>query len=120
MWNSQTLENAVSWTESIFQDISARHPNSQIVLGESGWATSSMNSNGDESLIVAPASSETQSLFFAEYRSWLKANKITSFYFEAFDEKWKGGEDKPNDIAEKNWGLYYCDRTPKQAINDFE
>jgi exo-beta-1,3-glucanase (GH17 family) len=119
MWNSQTLENAVSWTEVIYNDISERHPNTQIVLGESGWATSSVSSNGDESLICAPASEETQSHFFEEYYQWLKDNQIVSFYFEAFDEKWKGGEDKPNDIAEKNWGLYRSDRTAKQVVNNF-
>jgi exo-beta-1,3-glucanase (GH17 family) len=38
-----------------------------------------------------------------------------SFYFEAFDEKWKGGDDQPGGIAEKNWGIYNSDRTPKMA-----
>jgi exo-beta-1,3-glucanase (GH17 family) len=38
-----------------------------------------------------------------------------SFYFEAFDEKWKGGDDKPDGIAEKNWGIYRSDRTAKMA-----
>lgn len=120
MWNSQTLENAVAWTEQVYNDISGLHPNSQIVLGESGWATSSISSNGDESLIIAPANEQAQSVFFAEYYQWLKINKIASFYFEAFDEKWKGGEDNPDGIAEKNWGLYRSDRTAKQAVIDFK
>lgn len=116
MWNSQPLEEAVSWTESIYKDIQERHPGKQIVLGESGWATSSIKTNGDERLIIAEASEQAQAKFFSEYRAWLKENQISSFYFEAFDEKWKGGEDKPDGIAEKNWGLYRSDRTPKQAV----
>jgi hypothetical protein len=30
-----------------------------------------------------------------------------SYYFEAFDEKWKGGEDKPDGIAKKT-GEYFA------------
>jgi len=116
MWNSQRLDNAVNWTEETFIAIQALHPSKQIVLGESGWATSSMNENGDESLIVGEASEGAQAVFFNEYRNWLERNHIVSFYFQAFDEKWKGGEDNTDGIAEKNWGLFRSDRSPKQAI----
>jgi exo-beta-1,3-glucanase (GH17 family) len=116
MWNSQTLHDAVSWTEKTFNDIQALHPSKQIVLGESGWATSSISDNGDESLIIGEASEQAQAKFFKEYRAWLEANRITSYYFEAFDEKWKGGEDQEDGIAEKNWGVFRSDRKPKEAI----
>ena len=116
MWNSQTLHDAVSWTEKTFNDIQALHPSKQIVLGESGWATSSISDNGDESLIIGEANEQAQAKFFKEYRAWLEANRITSYYFEAFDEKWKGGEDQEDGIAEKNWGVFRSDRKPKEAI----
>ncbi|MFT5277321.1 MAG: exo-beta-1,3-glucanase (GH17 family), partial [Granulosicoccus sp.] len=90
MWNQQGLENAVPWTESTYHDINVLHPNKQIALGESGWATSSVSSNGDEQLIIGEASEVAQKIFFDAYRQWLKDNRIVSFYFEAFDEKWKG------------------------------
>ncbi|WP_260681653.1 glycosyl hydrolase family 17 protein [Aliiglaciecola sp. M165] len=120
MWNSQTLDNAVAWTEKTFNDIKALHPNKQIVLGESGWATSSISTNGDERLIIGEASEKAQKVFFETYRQWLLENKIVSFYFEAFDEKWKGGEDKPDGIAEKNWGLFKSDRSPKLAVDSLK
>ncbi|MFT5675653.1 MAG: exo-beta-1,3-glucanase (GH17 family) [Paraglaciecola sp.] len=116
MWNSQELDNAVAWTEKTFNDIQALHPNKQIALGESGWATSSISTNGDERLIIGEASEKAQKLFFDAYRKWLKDNHIVSFYFEAFDEKWKGGKDKPDGIAEKNWGIFRSNRTPKLAV----
>lgn len=116
MWNSQALENAVPWTEKTYHDIAVLHPNKQIALGESGWATSSVSSNGDESLITGEANEEAQKIFFDAYRKWLKDNRIVSFYFEAFDEKWKGGDDQPDGIAEKNWGVFHSDRTPKLAV----
>lgn len=116
MWNSKELEEAVSWTEEIYNGIQQKFPNKQIALGESGWATSSISTNGDERLIIAEASEAAQVQFFNQYMSWLKENQIASFYFEAFDEKWKGGEGKPAGIAEKNWGIYHSDRTPKQVV----
>ncbi|MGK0305092.1 MAG: exo-beta-1,3-glucanase (GH17 family) [Gammaproteobacteria bacterium] len=118
MWNSQPLENALPWTEKTFFDIRALHPTKQIVLGESGWATSAITSNGDESLIIGEASEIAQKVFYDAYRQWLVDNHIVSYYFEAFDEKWKGGEDKPDGIAEKNWGVFRSDRTPKMAIKE--
>ena len=119
MWNSQTLENAVPWTASIYNDIQSKHPSKQIVLGETGWATSSISTNGDERLIIAEASEAAQAIFFEEYSKWLKDNQISSFLFEAFDEKWKGGADKPDGIAEKNWGLFRSDRSPKKAMEKY-
>jgi exo-beta-1,3-glucanase (GH17 family) len=119
MWNSQTLDDAVAWTEKTFKDIQALHPGKQIALGESGWATSSISDNGDEKLIIGEASEKAQATFFRDYRNWLETNHIVSYHFEAFDEKWKGGKDKPDGIAEKNWGLFHSDRTPKEAIKQY-
>jgi exo-beta-1,3-glucanase (GH17 family) len=119
MWNSQTLENALPWTEKTFHDIQALHPTKQIVLGESGWATSAITSNGDESLIVGEASERAQKVFYDAYRQWLVDNHVVSYYFEAFDEKWKGGANKPDGIAEKNWGVFRSDRTPKMAVEGY-
>ena len=119
MWNSQTLENAVTWTANIYNDIQSRYPDKQIVLGESGWTTSSISSNGDERLIIGEASEAAQAIFFEEYEAWLIENQVSSFLFEAFDEKWKGGDDKPDGIAEKNWGLFRSDRTPKKAMEPY-
>jgi exo-beta-1,3-glucanase (GH17 family) len=37
-----------------------------------------------------------------------------TFFFEAFDEKWKGGTN-PAEV-EKHWGLFRADRSPKAAM----
>lgn len=40
---------------------------------------------------------------------------ITTFFFEAFDEDWKG--EAGNSLgAEKHWGLFNMDRTPKSVM----
>jgi hypothetical protein len=42
---------------------------------------------------------------------------VTVFFFEAFDEPWKGDPDSPLG-AEKHWGLFNVDRTPKQVLRN--
>ena len=44
----------------------------------------------------------------------MEKHKITTFFFEVFDEKWKGG-DHPNEV-EKHWGVFNSDRTPKLIL----
>jgi exo-beta-1,3-glucanase (GH17 family) len=55
---------------STFHNIQALHPTKQIVLGESGWATSAITNNGDESLIIGEASETAQKVFYDAYRQW--------------------------------------------------
>ena len=83
-------------------------PGARIVIGEAGWATVA-SEFGDR------ASEEKQQQYFNELMSWTKEMNITTFFFEAFDEPWKGGSDNPAEI-EKNWGIYGVDRQPKAAV----
>jgi len=43
------------------------------------------------------------------------ANNTAVFWFEAFDEPWKGHSDEPL-AAEKHWGLFDVKRRPKLAM----
>ncbi len=47
--------------------------------------------------------------------SWSKDMNITTFWFEAFDESWKGDSDNMMG-AEKHWGIYNTDRSPKLVM----
>jgi exo-beta-1,3-glucanase (GH17 family) len=40
---------------------------------------------------------------------------VTVFFFEAFDEPWKGDQNNATG-AEKHWGLFRVDRTPKLVM----
>ena len=42
---------------------------------------------------------------------------ITTFFFEAFDESWKGDPNNPRG-AEKHWGIFTEDRKAKQVMQD--
>ena len=118
-WNNKTLDVALNWTDSIYRDIQQRYPQLVVALCESGWPTSKIT-GGDsyEGGLIGKAGEQQQKIFFDQYDEWVEDNQIISYYFQAFDEKWKGGFDGENPMAkaEKHWGLYRSDRKPKQVL----
>ena len=65
--------------------------------------------------LVTRANQPNQKLYYNALKQWAELNNVTVFFFEAFDEPWKGNDDVPN-AAEKNWGVYYEDRSPKLVL----
>ena len=83
-----------------------------VHIGETGWASVSDGFYGPEG---SRASDEyKQALFYHGMREWTQSSGISCFYFEAFDEPWKGSPD-PHE-PEKHWGLFYENRNPKMAL----
>ncbi len=118
-WNNKTVDDALSWTDSIYQDIQARHPRHLVAYCETGWPTSRVYADGSyEGGLIGKAGKDQQKVFFDLYDQWINHKRLISFYFSAFDEKWKGGFDGENPMAkaEKHWGLYHSDRSPKNAL----
>lgn len=118
-WNNLPLNTSLSWTQGIYNTIQNLYPTKQLVIGETGWPTSRIYNDGSyEGGLVGIASEANQKIFFDQYTQWINSENIVSFYFVAFDENWKGGWDgtTPEAKAEKNWGLYFSNRTPKQAL----
>ena len=116
LWNSLQLEAALDWTRVTLEDAEARHPGTPVVLGETGWATQ-RNDQGDQGKLMKGRLGEPeQAAFHQVFRAWVQRARVPSFFFEAFDENWKGSADP--DEVEKHWGLYRADRTPKAAMVD--
>ena len=118
-WNNKTLDVAMEWTVSIYEDIQSRFPDHVIAYTETGWPTSRIYGDGSyEGGLIGKAGEAEQEIFFDQYDAWVEENGVISLYFEAFDEQWKGGFDGDNalDKAEKHWGLFKSDRSPKQAL----
>lgn len=114
LWNGLQLEEAMAWTVETFDAIRAAHPHRQVVLGETGWATRRHSEGEQAKLIKGRTGEEEQQVFLEQVTRWSHAMRIPVFFFEAFDESWKGG-DHPDEV-EKHWGLYRADRTPKRAV----
>jgi exo-beta-1,3-glucanase (GH17 family) len=114
LWNGASLDGAVPWIEHQLATIRALHPDREVVIGETGWATR-RNQEGDQGrLMKGDVGEAEQARFLRDLRAWLATSRVTTFTFEAFDENWKGGAD-PDDV-EKHWGLYRADRRPKRAM----
>lgn len=116
MWNGQTLDDALPWTVRTLAAVARAHPDLPIVLGETGWATELNPAGSEVQHIKAPAGEAEQARFFSTFSAWAAQANQPYFYFEAFDEPWKGSA-HPREV-EKHWGLYTADRLPKAALKE--
>lgn len=114
MWKGRTLDEALPWLQDRLAAIRALHADRPVVLGETGWATSVADSGEQAELIKGRPGEAEQAVFYRQVRDWAAREGEVVFWFEAFDEQWKGGDD-PTEV-EKHWGLYRSDRSPKQAL----
>lgn len=110
VWEYQSLENAISYTEQNYLSVANAYPDKQVIITEAGWTTQS-NGRGIEPHNV---SVEHQRAYLKDLILWSQNTGVLAFVFEAFDEPWKGSNDPLE--PEKHWGLYYVDRTPKHQM----
>jgi exo-beta-1,3-glucanase (GH17 family) len=77
-----------------------------IVIGETGWKATMTNG---ETFRAHPAN---QRMYFERLATWAGSAGAPKaiFYFEAFDEPWKGGDD--------GWGLFSATRQPRCAVKN--
>jgi exo-beta-1,3-glucanase (GH17 family) len=106
MWGHEDIDTAMASTIKDYQSVRKAHPEKTIVLGEAGWASFTV---GDQHVPRA-GDEQKQKRYYEELMAWAKANNITIFYFEAFDEPWKGAG------TEGHWGLFSVERKAKMAM----
>jgi len=114
MWAGLSAAEAMPWTERIYQEIRKMHPDKTIVISEAGWSTQVHNEGEQARLIKGKAGEQQQRLYYQQFTDWAHKEKICTFFFEAFDEPWKGGP-HPNEV-EKHWGVFDLNRKPKAAL----
>jgi exo-beta-1,3-glucanase (GH17 family) len=107
-WEGKTIDEALAYTIENMERVQAALPGKPMAILEAGWATTAVEF-GDR------ASESNQARYYRELDDWATEANVTVFFFEAFDEPWKGNPDNPQG-AEKHWGLFFVDRTPKQAM----
>lgn len=111
VWEGQDINEELSYTKNNYSEVRKTLPNARIAITEAGWPSVA-------SEFGHRASEEKQLQYYQGLMSWAKEMNITTFWFEAFDEDWKGN---PDDMmgAEKHWGLYNVDRTPKKVMMEY-
>jgi exo-beta-1,3-glucanase (GH17 family) len=106
LWGREDIDTAMPSTIRHFESVRKAHPGKTIVLGEAGWATYTV---GDQHVPRA-GDEKKQKRYYEELTAWAKANDVTTFFFEAFDEPWKGSG------TEGHWGLFSEGRKAKLAM----
>ena len=107
-WEQKDIDEAMAFTIENIDGVRRALPDKPMVILEAGWATTAVEF-GDR------ANEANQERYYVELERWARSNNVTVFFFEAFDEPWKGDPDVPLG-AEKHWGLFYVDRTPKRVV----
>jgi exo-beta-1,3-glucanase (GH17 family) len=108
VWEGKDINEGLSYSIENVQKVRNALPNARIVISEAGWASVA-------SEFGVRANEEKQERYYKEFMNWSEKMNITTFFFEAFDEDWKGNIDDPMG-AEKHWGLYTVDRKPKKVM----
>lgn len=111
VWEYKNIAEGLSYTKQNYYSVAEKYPDKIIVITEAGWATKS-NGKGIDPLNVNEG---FQKIYFDELMEWTEKEGILNFYFEAFDENWKGSPEPWE--PEKHWGIYRSDRTPKLSVN---
>ena len=109
-WEEKPIDEGLSYTIENMNRVHAALPDSTLAILEAGWATTA-------SEFGERASEANQARYYTELDGWASKANVTVFFFEAFDEPWKGNPDNPAG-AEKHWGLFFVDRTPKAYFRD--
>lgn len=85
-----------------------------IHIGETGWASFSSGYYGTNGSKACDEYKEA--LYYKHMRDWTNQAGMSCFYFEGFDEPWKGGDNSGN--SEKHFGLFTVDGKAKYALWD--
>lgn len=110
IWAERDIDEALAFTASNIEEVREALSGVELIIGEVGWATTA-------SEFGERASEENQRTYFKEVTEWAAKMNVTVFWFEAFDEDWKGDPNNPNG-AEKHFGLFTIDRKPKLVMEE--
>ena len=110
VWEYRHIHESIEYTQENYESVANLYPGKPVVITEAGWAT---NSNG-RGIHPENVNEENQKVYYEDLMQWSEKNNVLTFFFEAFDENWKGSPD-PNE-PEKHWGLFYANRKPKRVM----
>jgi len=108
VWEERSIDEGLSYTVENLMAVHEALPDVPMAVLEAGWATTA-------SEFGERASEAAQARYFREIEQWAGLTNTTIFFFAAFDEPWKGDPNDPQG-AEKHWGLFFEDRSPKQIM----
>lgn len=103
---------AIMQYESVKSYMQSLGVDKPIHIGETGWASVSTGHYGPEGSKACDEYKEA--IYYMHMRDWTNEARLSCFYFEGFDEPWKGGPNTGN--SEKHFGLLTVDGKAKYAL----
>ena len=108
----RSRDYAVHQYNSVVKYMKSLGINKPVHIGETGWSTFSNYNYGDDG---SKACDEYKSaLYYKLITEWCAQNKVTCFYFEAFDEQWKDAKNPKG--SENHFGLINLKSQAKYAL----
>ena len=107
VWLGHNVHDARQISLQDYYRVHNVYPDKQIVITEAGWPTNSNN----QTIQQHKVGEEEQQIYFENMRKWSEESEVIIYFFEAFDEPWKGSSDPLE--PEKHWGFYQVERHPK-------
>lgn len=103
-WEGVPAEEAVQYCIDRYNEIKAKYPNKEIVIGEIGWPSGGRIRQG---AVPSPAN---QAKFLRRFLDVAEKNHYTYYIMEAFDQLYKKDQEGE---AGSLWGVYNDLRQPK-------
>jgi exo-beta-1,3-glucanase (GH17 family) len=113
VWEYKNIHESMQVTMDNFYSVAEAYPDKPVVITEAGWTT---NSDG-RGINPDNVCEQRQETYYHDLINWSEKENILTFFFEAFDELWKGSQGSME--PEKHWGLFTIDRKPKKAMQAF-
>lgn len=110
----RAIQRAKNQYNSVAKYMASLGVDKPIHIGETGWATVCGSLYGGKGSQAADEYKAKK--FYDQMRSWTNKNRISCFYFEAFDEKWK--DMGSADGSENHFGMIDLEGRAKYAIWD--
>ena len=109
IWGKVDIDRAMKVTTDTYDSLITMIPNKKIIITEAGWATYTLG----DSHVPKAGNELKQEKYFNDLMNWSKEKKVIVFWFEAFDEPWKGTG------TEGHWGLFTEGRKAKFTMHKF-
>ncbi len=111
------ITNALQRTIIEYNAVQNRFPDKYIAIGECGWPTHGLFIYLNQSRTTpGDTCCSNQQTYYKQIISWAQSNNILAFWFEAFDESFKGSQSN----VEPHWGLFTTNdqRYAKPAVTN--
>ncbi len=103
-WEGIPVDKAVDYVLMRYRELRTTYPNKQVVIMEVGWPSDGASRQG------AKPSLANQAAFLRGFLNVARAEEMTYYIVEAFDQPWKR---QIEGTVGAYWGIYDAERNPK-------